>query len=222
MDVKKDNRILEEFAETQDWQNIDYGKRNGKRFWIVEAYGKVIEKFNKWLQHSEYLKYVQEESNWDEVRYDDDSVWFDFLTDDNWGYSDQYAKCNHCNCVIEYLSTTSGISSDNYWNCNGELFCEDCIREEPDSYIEDKIINYDTGVISPIPSDRIFSEKELEDFGFTKEIDNLEVGMYGTYDNPHEILNKLICEDKEADYICSIRSSNPFAVYYQIWKRKGR
>ena len=182
MDVKKNNKILEEFAKTQDWQNVDYGKRNGKRFWIIEAYSNVIEKFNEWLQHSEYLKYVQEESNWDEVRYDDDSVWLDFLTDDNWGYSDQYAKCNHCNCVIEYISTTSGISSDNYWNCNGELFCEDCIREEPDSYIEDKIINYDTGVILPIPSDRIFSEKELEDFGFTKEIDNLEVGMYGTYD----------------------------------------
>lgn len=104
----KNEDILEEFAKTQDWQNIDYGKRNGKRFWIIKAYGNVIEKFNEWLQHSEYLKYVQEESNWDEVRYDDDSVWLDFLTDDNWGYSDQYAKCNHCNCVIEYISTTSG------------------------------------------------------------------------------------------------------------------
>lgn len=30
MDVKKNNKILEEFAKTQYWQNIDYGKRNGK------------------------------------------------------------------------------------------------------------------------------------------------------------------------------------------------
>ena len=41
----KNEDILEEFAKTQDWQNIDYGKRNGKRFWIIKAYGNVIEKF---------------------------------------------------------------------------------------------------------------------------------------------------------------------------------
>ena len=102
----KNEDILEEFAKTQDWQNVDYGKRNGKRFWIIEAYSNVIEKFNEWLQHSEYLKYVQEESNWDEVRYDDDSVWLDFLTDDNWGYSDQYAK-ELCYLIVgkNYLTT---------------------------------------------------------------------------------------------------------------------
>ena len=35
-------------------------------------------------------------------------------------------------------------------------------------------------------------------------------------------ITKLIELLPDADYICSIRSSNPFAVYYQIWKRKGR
>lgn len=219
MDVKKDNRILEEFAENQDWQNIDYGKRNGKRFWIVEAYEKVIEKFNKWLQYSEYLKYVQEESGWNEVRYDDDSLWFDYLTDGNWGYSDEYMKCHHCMNVIN-INPSSGLP-DNYWIYEGDLSCEECIRKDPEGYIESRFVNYDTGTDN-LPADSIFSEKEWEDFGFVKVIDNLEVGMYGWYDDPKEFLNGLITLNQKANYICRIKSQNPFEVCYQIWKRKGR
>lgn len=216
MDVKKNNKILEKFAKSQDWQNIDYGKRNGKRFWIIEAYSNVIEKFNEWLQHSEYLKYVQEESNWDEVRYDDDSLWFDYLTDGNWGYSDEYMKCHHCMNVIN-INPSSGLP-DNYWIYEGDLSCEECIRKNPDGYIESRIVNYNTGTAT-VPSDNIFSEKEWEEFGSVKAIDNLEAGMYGRYDDPKPILEKLINKNQNTDYICRITSQTPFETSYQIWKR---
>lgn len=219
MDVKKNNKILVEFAKSQDWQSIDYGKRNGKRFWIIEAYGNVIEKFNEWLQYSEYLKYVQEESGWNEVRYDDDSLWFDYLTDENWGYSDEYMKCHHCMNVIN-INPSSGLP-DNYLIYEGDLSCEECIRKDPEGYIESRFVNYDTGTDN-LPADSIFSEKEWEDFGFVKVIDNLEVGMYGWYDDPKEFLNGLITLNQKANYICRIKSQNPFEVCYQIWKRKGR
>ena len=109
--------------------------------------------------------------------------------------------------------------SDNYCINDGDLSCEECIRKDPDSYIESRIVNYNTG-IATIPADSIFSEKEWEDFGFVKVIDGLKVGMYGQYDDPKEFLSGLITLNQKKNYICRITSQNPFEVAYQIWKQK--
>lgn len=196
-----------------------YTQRDGSEFLIIEFYGNFVKEFNAWVrENSYYYNQIMEEQNHDCLS--DEDWWINYLTDNKWGYSDEYTVCVHCGNVIHY-QCSSGYC-DNYWINDGELMCEECIKEHADDYINSYLVmNYNTGILSQnIPINHIFSKSELEEFGFTCARDNLEVGMYGTYNDPRPILEQLIKENQNTDYICHCISENQFATCYEIWERE--
>lgn len=196
-----------------------YTQRDGSEFLIIESYGDFVKEFNAWVrENSYYYNQIMEEQNHDCLN--DEDWWIGYLTDNEWGYSDEYTVCGSCGNVIHY-QCSSGYR-DNYWINDGELMCEECIKEHADDYINNYLVlNYNTGILSQsIPINRILSKEELKKFSFECVKDNLEVGMYGTYNDPRPILEQLIKENQNTDYICHCVSENPFATYYEIWERE--
>ena len=194
-------------------------QRDGSEFLIIESYSDFVKEFNAWVrENSYYYNQIMEEQNHDCLS--DEGWWISYLTDDEWGYSDEYTVCGHCGNVIHY-QCSSGYR-DNYWINDGELMCEQCIKEHADDYINNYLVtNYNTGILSQkIPINQIFSKRELEEFGFKCVRDNLKVGMYGAYNDPRPILEQLTKENQNTDYICHCVSENPFATYYEIWGRE--
>lgn len=221
-DLRNDADVIGEYLgyidthTTQKGNAYRYTQRDGSQFLIIECYGEFVEEFNDWARESEYYERLVEETRHD-CKGDDD-WWIDYLTESNYGYDESYCACE-CGNIICY-NPSSGYR-DNYWMTEAGRLCEECIRENAEEFIEDYlIINWDKGVPERnIPINYIFNKGELEEFGFKLVKENLEVGMYGTYDDPIEILENLTEENHNTDYICHGTSSNPFATYYEIWKR---
>ncbi len=224
-DLRNDADVIGEYLgyidnhTTQTGDAYRYTQRDGSQFLIIQTYGDFVKEFNTWARESKYYERLVEETRHD--CNDDEDWWIDYLTESNYGYDESYMACHECGNVIRY-NPSSGYK-DNYWiNENGTLLCEECIRENAEEYItEHLIINYEKEVpTNNIPINHVFTQKELEEFGFELIKENLEVGMYGTYDDPIKILQKLTEENHNTDYICHCTNCNPFATYYEIWKRK--
>lgn len=213
----------------KDWAEIINEFLNGKEydvwmttyddepFLIIDAsrYGdRFIEHFNEWFKGTDYYKQLEE----DTIIRDYDTFFLDALNV-NYGYSDEYTMCFECGNAIR-----TGDNADNYWLMDGSILCEKCTRENAEGYIEEYLVyNYETGIPKEgFHINKIFSETELESFGFKKYSKEYEVGFYGTYDDPHKILTEYVNANRDTDYIINLISANPFATYYQIWKRNNK
>lgn len=221
-DLRNDADVIGEYLSyidthtTQKGDAYRYTERDGSQFLIIQTYGDFVEEFNTWARESKYYERLVEETRHDCLG--DEDWWIDYLTEGNYGYDETYDACE-CGNVICY-NASSGYK-DNYWRTDGGLLCEECIRENAEEYIVDYLtINWERGVPTQnIPLNNVFNKGELEDFGFELVEGSLEIGMYGTYDDPIERLQKLTEENHNTDYICHCTDSNPFATYYEIWKR---
>ena len=215
----------------KDWTEIINEFLNGKEYdvWMttyddepflmidVSRYGeRFIEHFNEWFKGTDYYKHLEE----DTIIRDYDTFFLDTLNA-NYGYSDEYTMCFECGNAIR-----TGDNADNYWAMDGLILCESCTRENAEGYIEEYLVyNYETGIPKEgFHINQIFSETELESFGFKKYSKEYEVGFYGTYDDPYKILTEYVNEsrNRNTDYIINLISANPFATYYQIWKRDNK
>lgn len=116
-----------------------------------------MKEFNAWLRESNYYNQIMEEQNHDCLN--DEDWWIDYLTNNEWGYDDEYMVCGRCGNVIHY-QCSSGYR-DNYWINEGELLCEECIKEHADDYMNSYLVmNYNTGILSQnIPINHIFQKK---------------------------------------------------------------
>ena len=206
--------IIKEFT-TEDKYDIWFSTYDEEPFLIIDSYyGKrFIEDFNKWFKETEYYKQLEE----DTIMYNYDTFFLEALNA-NWGYSDEYELCYECGNVVRI-----GDYADKHWKQDGLIICESCTRENAESYIYEYLVyNYNTGVPeSNFHINQILSETELEEHGFKKYSKEYEVGFYGTYDDPHEILTEYVNVNKDTDYIINLVSCNPFETRYQIWKRNN-
>ena len=226
LDLRNDSDVIGEYFEyidTHTEQTGDahrYHQKDGTDFLIIQTYGEFVKEFNAWATKSKYYERLVEETRHDCT--DDEDWWIDYLTEGNYGYSEEYMVCHECNEVILY-NPSSGYR-DNYWITNGTVLCEDCIKENAEEYIAEYLtINWERGVPTcDIPINNVFNRKELEEFGFKLVKADLEIGMYGTYNDPIKLLQELTESNHNMDYICHCTDSNPFATYYEIWAREWR
>lgn len=129
-----------------------------------------------------------------------------------WGFEDEYDYCTEC---FKSLRT----SPDSYmwlpdWSIVNECerWCSDCIKQNPDVYLQEIINN-------PRNSNVIFSDSELEDLGFTKLEEKYESGLHEHQtDDPQKILDKLLKEGYE-EIIFNITSKGQFDTNYECWYR---
>lgn len=93
--------------------------------------------------------------------------------------------------------------------------CENCVKENPEDYINELINNYRM-------ANTILSKQELEEQGFERANDEIyENGLYeGQNDKPEKILHKAL-QAKDGEYLFNIvKDYNPFQVVWELWKRK--
>ena len=112
-------------------------KRDGSEKWfLIVGSWDFIGALNDWLE-ANHKEYLEEETR---ERYGDYfNDWLDFLTDEMWGFSDEYSVCNCCGKVFR---TQDYVGSLPYWipEESGEIFCIDCIdskgQHEPQNSTE--------------------------------------------------------------------------------------
>ena len=175
---------------------------------------KFLEGFNKWFESTDDYKWLEKEK----VILTYDEFFLDAIGAE-YGYDSEYSICYECGQAIHTYE-----NSDKYWMTDGAILCEKCTIENAEAYIYEHLVyNYDRGIPkSNFHINTILSETELKEYGFKKYSKEYEVGFYGTYDDPYEILNGYVCANRDTDYIINLVSCNPFETRYQIWKRNNK
>lgn len=201
-------QILEENID-DDWGRIE-PDGDGYNDWVFiwDLGSKEISKFNELCKAK--LKANDIDTYPD---YDYDSYYIDFITGDNWGYYDSYYVCDGCNKA--YRLPEYGMQD--YWVTNYGIYCSDCVKED---LIDDYIDNY--LVDEPTHANTILDVDMIQNKGFEKaNEDGYENGWYGTTDDPREIYQNLKRVYPNSDVLFDITSSNPFAVYFDVYIRKA-
>lgn len=189
-------------------------------FLIVDSWD-FIREFNEWANNN-YGKELYEETCY-ELPEEEESKecfthWLDYLTQDMWGFCDEYSVCGCCNQVIR-TSPDSYSWVANYWLSEeeGEIYCEDCIKAEENirnSYLE-SLQNQNN------KANTIFSNKELEEFGYEKVNNNrYQSGWYDEHDDPEEILQKAESRYPDGVFIFSICDTGQFHTDFDLWVLK--
>ena len=145
-------------------------------------------------------------------RPDDDESYVEFATEGKWEYYEEVYVCDNCYKVfrIEQYGYT------NYFCGNGFILCPDCMKEEPETYLETLINNYRN-------ANTLLTGEELEKLGFEQIGEEYENGWYGRSDNPKEILDKILAEEPDAEIVFDItKTYNPFATRFTTYIRRQK
>lgn len=145
-----------------------------------------------------------------DVRYpDSDDGYVDFATEEKWEYDDETFICDDCGKLFRY-----GDYYANYFVGDGFILCTDCMREEPETYLE-------TLINDPTHANTLLDEGELEKAGFERVGEKYENGLYeGMNDDPKKILGKILNENPNAEVVFNIvKTYNPFATTFTTYIR---
>ncbi len=137
---------------------------------------------------------------------------------DEWGFSDSYLICDHCNnsiCLNTYDKPYYHIFKD------GFIMCGNCIREDKafsNQYIDELINNYKR-------ANTILTDNNLENIGFIKcnckdsECDFSAGLREGYQDKPNQILNNAIKKNPDMDYLFDVTCLDMFETRFTIYRR---
>lgn len=198
--------IREIFSETEiDGYIYDDGDNEGKEVLqmcscndVKELNLEIKKKFEeKGIDTSEMQPWEQES----------DEGYVNFATDENWEYSDESFICDNCGKL--HRMETYGYA--NYFCTDYGIFCEDCIKEEPEPYI-DYLIN------NPKSANTILTVKELNDRGFVDSGEDYASGWYGRDERPEKVLTDILNAHPNAEAIFNINKTyNPFETEYRAF-----
>jgi hypothetical protein len=128
---------------------------------------------------------------------------------DCWGFSDEYSICNCCYKVVRTSPDSYSWVQDYWTDC--ELICGECVRSNPDDYIE-----YLTNNIRL--ANTILPDSVLEEKGWEKQEEVYRNGWFdGMNDKPEDVLKKYNAEGY--DVIFEMRNSQ-FYIEFQAWIKK--
>lgn len=131
----------------------------------------------------------------------------DYCTDDNWGYSDEYTCCYECMTIIR-ISPDSYYWTADYWSNEHGIYCKNCTNIN--EYLESLHNN-------PRKANTIFNYEEILKAGYSIVESGFENGWYGSNDNPVSILNKLLQNNHDREYIFSISEQGQFHTKFDIY-----
>ena len=202
--------IIQEHENDRDFYAETYDDANGDRILIFETTDsmKAMERY-LWAAFKEQ-GIDTSDFDW---KYNEDNEWNDdcinLATDDNWNYSDAGFMCSGCFRWYEFDDYYA-----NYWVGDGEIYCEDCVHDDPEGYIESLINN-------PKSANTILDMDELYDQGFEKLDEHYAHGWYGRVDDPQEIYDKLVDQyGYDVEVLFSIeKTRNPFQTDFDVYVR---
>ena len=183
----------------------------------ILVFGNGVKKFNDLLK--EKMKDIPEvKQAIEDYKYDVDNRddWYIELAvdgDEHWAYDDQGFLC--CECYKWHWYDNGGYGYANYFVGDGYILCEDCIKEDPEPYLE-SMIN------CPTKANTIFDSSELIDLGFERVNTTAYAnGWYGRSDDPKEIYDKAREEYPDAELLFSIKKTyNPFETEFYLFVRE--
>ena len=192
---------------------------NERDFLVVEDWT-FIREFNAWLSESKYHDRLVRETGSD-LSGDKESDkyftnWIDYLTDDMWGFGDEYSVCNNC-CKVFRTSPNSYSWKPDYWaHEEMGLCCGNCIRKNKD--IADAYV--DCLINESEDCNTILSDSEMEELGFEKlNGDSFENGWYGIRHDPKVILERYTHLYPGKEFVFSIAENQQFATFFDIYGR---
>lgn len=188
-----DEKALNDLYNNGDaWFTI--AKYNDKDFMIIDGWDDV-EKIQKALVPSFEPKDKYDTSVLDEYM--------------DWGFSDSYTTCEECGNVICTEPDSKHWVPD-FWVGDGFILCGDCVRNNPREYLE-----YLTN--NPEVANTILRDGDLSGEGYIALDDEYENGWYGKVDDPHDILDRLLEEHPNGQFIFSITNQQQFGTWFKVW-----
>lgn len=180
---------------------FDTANDNGETFLIVDGW-EDVHKIQKALRPDFEPKDEYDTSVLDEI--------FGYQGD-GWGFRDSYSKCDSCGNVIQTEPDSYSWTPDFFVDYDkGEIICGDCVRKNPQDYLETLYNN-------PKKANTILSAQDLIDNGFEKIEGDYENGWYDKHDSPEEILDKALEAHPSATFIFNISSQGQFATKFELW-----
>lgn len=210
LDSKERWDIIHKVFEDNGFDSGDYHEYDNSDdtyFAIMQSWSGI-----KTFNDSFFKLYPEYSSEYENIKDTDNTSIINDLTHYNWGFSDEYDICFHCNKVVH----TQDYLNINYIINDYELICNDCLHKELDTqksyceYLENnpKTANYD------------LTDEELENLGYIKLDKSYENGWYGKTDNPESILKELLEEEPDGKFIFSVTNFHQFATYFEVWRKK--
>ena len=161
-------RIIEE-------GNIYFEEVFKDKFFIVQSWND-IEYFNKKCEEYGLIDEEGEILNWD--NYVAQMGW-------EWGFSDEYTTCSQCGGLIRTSPDSYSFRPD-YFIWEGEINCGDCVREEPEGYINYMIDSNHR--CHQFVANSLLSQSTLYNMGFVKLDDKFYNGLHqGMNDEPKDV-----------------------------------
>lgn len=147
----------------------------------------------------------------DDIERDYETFWLDYATGNNWHFSDEGWMCSECG---KWYINNIGYAATPRWEGDGFVLCSECVKENPDGYIAERINNPDN-------ANTILSPLELKELGFERvNEDTYANGWYGQEDDPRKIYDKAREQYPNAELLFSIKENyNPFEAEFDLYKR---
>ena len=194
------NKVLSE----TDYQYADLYREDDETFVLILESTDSVKPLN------EAFRNVLKENKIDTYPdYTYDTYYIEFVSGDNWGFSDEFYICSECNKAIR---TTDGYAHIKVWIGDGFCMCEDCVRANASDYIEDLTNDYTRANL-------ILSENELNGLGFYKQNEeHYASGLYHRHDNPKQIFEKIRETNPDVDILFSINENyNPYEEEFDVY-----
>ena len=128
-----------------------------------------------------------------------------------WGFSDEYSTCWECEKVIRTSPDCYAWTPD-YWEPNDEVkICGDCVREDPDDYLEDRV---EKGLEGRLVTCNLIDPGEYE---FELVARGLEHGLHEHQnDDPRKIVRWAV---ESALQVVFVVGSSQFSQSFDVWVR---
>jgi len=142
-----------------------------------------------------------------------DTSVIDNLKDVEWGFSDEWSRCDECGKVIRTQPDSYSFVPD-YWVTDGEILCGDCVRgNHAEEYVQ-SLINKER------LANTILTDDNLEELGFIRIESDFESGWYDRNDSPKEILQTALDKHPNGEFLFSISGQAQFATQFELWARE--
>lgn len=146
-----------------------------------------------------------------EDKYDTSVI--DNLKDVEWGFSDEWSRCDECGKVIRTQPDSYSFVPD-YWINDAELLCGDCVRDNHAEEYAQSLINKER------LANTILTDDNLEELGFIRVESDFESGWYDRNDSPKEILQTALDKHPNGEFLFSISGQAQFATQFELWARE--
>lgn len=179
-----------------------YGERPGIEYGNTRINGYVPDEINEAFIQAGLIKKGQ-------------AACFEDIIDSDWGFAGEYTHCSGCENAIRLTPDSAGWIAK-YFNTGSEMFCEECVHENP--VIQQEYIEFITNN-SRIPN-TILNAREMKANGFILYTEEAEPQTYhggfnGYSADPETQLKELL---QQYHYVIfDLTSATPFDAYWQIW-----